>query len=95
MAPDELDLPTARWLTSPDGLAAVAGAVARLDAAGANTQVAGRRRSGRSGGSGRSDASLAAAAWARDRWPEQGRAAAVGAEETGDEGAVGDEADSR
>jgi precorrin-6B methylase 2 len=86
MAADELDLPTARWLTSPEGLAAVAGAVARLDAAGAHAQVEGPRRAGRSA---RTDAGLAVAAWARDRWPEHGRAAAVVAAAVARRGAQG------
>jgi hypothetical protein len=68
---DELELPTARWLTSPDGLAAVAAAAARLDELVLAGPGEGPPRPGRP------DAPLALAIWARERWPEPGRGPAV------------------
>jgi precorrin-6B methylase 2 len=64
---DELELSTARWLASPAGLAAVADAVARLDADAGEAAAGGGHR----------DPGLALAAWARDRWPAAGRGPAV------------------
>lgn len=63
----ELDLPTARWLVSSEGLAAVADATAVLDAAGTAADGVGALD--------RPELDLASRA--RRRWPQPGRAPAV------------------
>jgi hypothetical protein len=62
----ELDPPTARWLTSPEGLAAVAATTTALDAVAGQGGAAAERR-----------VELEVATRARQRWPEPGRAPAV------------------
>jgi precorrin-6B methylase 2 len=61
-----IEVAVARWLTSAEGLEAVAAAVDRVAA----------DRGGPSGG-GHGDPALALAGWARGRWPGEGRAVAV------------------
>jgi hypothetical protein len=67
---DELDVVVARWLTSPDGLAAVAEATAALDVAAHDAADGSDPHATR-------DATLRLATGLRRRWPEPGRAAAV------------------